>query len=261
MKTLPFIIGGVSSVAVAWKLLSKKTPTKTSPVLYGINTHLSTPADLTAIRALNMSYLRTTDYGDTASAERITTLRATGAEVLVVIKTDIPPITDTQIVWQYKNEPDMDGIAPDQYGADFRAFYATQKALYPTQRIITAGFSNTASVAYITQALKAGAGDADAIGFHAYGTPMSLAITNAVLKLQSALQAANCSKPLWLTEYGSNLADLNAQADDIKSGLIMISTQPIVRSYLYAVYSPDDGYGITDGDARVERPAFARVVV
>ena len=81
----------------------------------GINTHLADPADVSALAQLRSTTLRTTDYGDAASTNRITILESLNTEILVVMTTEIPPITGAKITWQYHNEPDITPVAPEQY--------------------------------------------------------------------------------------------------------------------------------------------------
>ncbi len=151
-----------------------------------------------------MPLVRTTNYGDPDSAQRILAFSAAGYPLLVIVPfgKGYGPV-GAGMTLQIDNEPDVQSpaVSPEQYGQTFRSTMEAMRHTLPSSiPIVTAGFSNSATVDWIERALVAGASDADAVCFHVYGDDLVEAFTARLTAVTEAMAAAGCTKPLWITE-------------------------------------------------------------
>lgn len=240
----------------------------------GIVVHEGMPSDLERLAELTPQpfpsgtptprNVRTTNYGDPDSAARILALLNAGHEVLSVVPfgKGYGPVGAGMIL-QIDNEPDaqMPPVSPEHYGETFRlTMKAMRQSLPSSIPIVTAGFSNNASVDWMTRALLAGAGDADALCFHVYGDDLVTAFHNRMAAVTAAIAAAKYTKPLWITEIGFQAAaGETTQAAQLKALLALPELRVCSRVYVYALETDElqDFYGICRHDlSRTPRPAF-----
>jgi len=237
----------------------------------GIVVHEGTQADLQRLVELAPPEktpvpVRTTNYGDPESAQRVLALSSAGHPLLVIIPfgKGYGPV-GAGMVLQLDNEPDAQSpaVSPEHYGETFRlTMQAMRQSLPASIPIVTAGFSNNATADWITRALKAGASDADAICFHAYGDDLVLALSNRLPVLAEAMRNAGCTKPLWLTEIGFPSLDPAKQAAQLTTLLASSLLNQVARCYVYALATDEQGdfYGVCRHDlSRTPLPAFAAV--
>jgi hypothetical protein len=271
--TTPLIVAPIAVVAAAaitfylWyraKHASPAVPLAPSPVV-GLVVHEGTPADLNRLLSIGKApRVRTTDYGDAISYSR---LQAFGGNLIPTL-TIIPLAGQPRYLavtsdLQLGNEPDTTTITPEQYGAAFRANRAALRVTAPSStKIVTAGFSNSASLDWITRALRAGAKDADAICFHVYGDDLVQALAARLAVLGQAMAAAACTQPLWITEVGFPAVDPMKQLAQVTAFFARSKPPAIERIYVYALATDEltDFYGVCAHDApRTPRPAYAAV--
>jgi hypothetical protein len=232
----------------------------------GIVVHEGTAADLAQLVALGHPLVRTTNYGDPDSASRILAFLNAGHSVISIVPfgRGYGPV-GAGMVLQLDNEPDAQtpAVSPEHYGQTFRStMQAMRQSLPSSIPIVTAGFSNNASVDWMTRALLSGASDADAVCFHAYGDDLVLAFQNRIAAVRVAMTAARCTKPLWLTEIGFSSVDPVKQAAQLKALLILPALRDCARVYVYALATDEltDFEGICKHDlSRTPLPAFAVV--
>lgn len=270
----PYIIASIATLfagtVVFFVLRSIRKPAppppSTSTTAIGLVVHEATAADINRLLSISSKpRVRTTDYGDDISYGR---LQAFGGNLIPTL-TIIPLAGQPRYLavtsdLQLGNEPDMTTITPEQYGAAFRANRAALRTTSPSStKIVTAGFSNNASIDWMTRALLAGAMDADAICFHVYGDDLIAAYLTRLSTVRVAMARANCTKPMWITEVGFTSADPTKQLTQLMAFLAMPGLyHGIERVYVYALATDEltDFYGVCAHDAaRTPRPAYAAV--
>lgn len=247
-----------------------------APPLLGINAHEGLAGDMNRLLSLVVfahdPLVRTTDYQEKASYDRIVAFTVNNFPTLVVMPIAGQPNYVSRFTdYQLGNEPDVGKISAQQYGAAFRANAAALRVTNMaggSSKIVTAGFSNDATVDYIADALNAGAKDADAICFHVYGSSLTLALWNRMAVMREAMRIAACTKPLWITEVGCDsklpsfpptLASGREQAQQLADFLEAVKTSSVERCYVYALATDEDKdwFGICrHDDARTPLPAW-----
>ncbi len=242
----------------------------------GIVVHEDTEGDRARLAALSqpsrLPLVRTPNYGDPDSAQRILALSAAGYPLLVIVPfgKGYGPV-GAGMTLQIDDEPDRQSpaVSPEQYGQTFRSTMEAMRHTLPSSiPIVTAGFSTSATENWIARALMAGASDADAVCFHVYGDDLVEAFTARLTAVTAAMAAAGCTKPLWITEIGYNAAGASptrnptAQAAQLKALLALPALRAVARVYIYALSTDVDAdyYGICQHDlSRTPRAAFAVV--
>lgn len=223
-----------------------------------------TAGDLAALGSLEgrgrRPLVRTWNNGDPASAERILQLKALGYPLLVTIPfgKGFGPV-GAGMTLQIDHEPDAQwpAVSPEQYGSTFRSTLRAMRQTIPLSiPIVTAGFSAQASTTWITDALMAGAREADAVCFHVPGNPD--AIAERLGTLREAMARASCDKPLWITELLPAGWSHQDRADSLAVCLRLPALRTIPRVYISMLACEyADVIGLCDSDlARTPRPAF-----
>ena len=207
-------------------------PKPQRPVV-GIVCHLFTQTDATALMAMGAKRVRLSWYSDADNGNLDVQLRiaqVAGLAAIVVAQGTMTPsfaqVVGRRATVQVGNEPvDLIGYGPVLRNAILQ--YGQQLTLYP------AGLGNDVTVAQLRDALAAGLGGCGTLCLHAYGTPL----VNAVRDRLQMAAAAGWSGPIVLTEIGTqNPTDLLPALQAVPA------TVPV---YVYALYSPDDGYSLT----------------
>lgn len=250
------------------------TPRPLGPGWLGLVVNDATPEDLLRLHALakpnRMPLVRTTNNGDHDSGQRVMRLAAEDFPLLVTLPfgKGFGPIGPGMAL-QIDDEPDRQSpsVSPEHYGGLFRStMQAMRQSLPSAIPIVTAGFSSTASVEWIARALRAGAGDADAICFHVDGEDLAEAFPRRLAVLMAALEVVGCSdKPLWVTKVGYTSARGHAaQAAQIGALLKLKSLRrwcarvyvsSLVTDFANVLAAGDDGLCAHDF-TRTPRPSF-----
>lgn len=240
--------------------------------IFGINIHEAEQGDLSRMLTLYVNakgpLIRTTDYGDAVSHARIAAFAANRCPTLVVMDGPAEPsdvYVSGYVDVQLGNEPDANGVSAVIFGMAMKQMVATVRSkVGATTKIVTGGFSNSATIGYMLAALMSGAVDADAIGIHVYGSDLVMALQNRLTAVRAAMQAANCSKPIWVTEVGfpSDTPDPTTQAVQLARLIAFAKTTVVERMYVYALATDEklDHFGICEHDmARTPRAAWVIV--
>lgn len=204
------------------------TPSMQRP-LVGVCTHRVNADDIAALRAMGVTHIRQALYADNDGAQHIQAALDAGLDVIVVSyrrpedraadRARFPDVT-----WQYFNEPDWSLLSPVQAGAMTHG------------GDVTSGLAHGTPQAWVDTFILAT--EPQRIAFHIYGVPLSAAVTPTLA------QFANTIGP-FITEIG----DLSAS--EVEKALRAIDGAKYPRVYVYALFSPDDGFTLTDAHKAV----------
>lgn len=284
--TLPFPARGVSGRPrpVPTPILRPTLSGPPDPVTrFGVVSHLAEGVDVARIHELNVNDVRVTWYLeiDTDNAiidGMLATLAIAFVHPLVVVNGNMKTLGAPEVarrlivqargrpstVFQIGNEVDANEYADDAAAAG--VFMASVRVIVieavPDAQLIPGGISNSGGREWIRAALAHGyARPSDPLPIHCYGGQDTVDLDLAVQNRMNDLAAAGWAGAVWITEFGSRAANAGTQSDDIAAGVEKIKALGLARAYVYALYSPDDGYGLTVGPTREPRAAFARYVV
>ncbi|MGB8644590.1 MAG: peptidoglycan recognition family protein, partial [Anaerolineae bacterium] len=167
------------------------------------------------------------------------------------------------------NEPDVQGVAPEDYGALLNAVYPQIKAV-SNLPVISAGICCGENIDYIRHVAAVARGSYDYTGWHAYGErvdgyPMA---SFGFGELRNSLSSARTlgGKPLWITEIGAQLdwtwqAGVNS-ADAVAAYLTQaynlmrtLGRNTVAQAFWFTYKIGGESWGLVD-DAGNHRPAW-----
>jgi hypothetical protein len=210
--------------------LFRPTPKASTPkapvrrMIVGVNVHVVSPADVAALTDMGVKHLRMSLYPDNDGRQRIEAATRAGFEVLVCSyrKRDDHPadrMAFQTAIWQYGNEPfDMKEAAEEGRGGD-----------------VSPGFANDTTAAEMAEYCARLDEPFQILAFHIYGDLLRDAAWN---RLSDVL---GLNRRLWVTEIGQ----INGGADDLTEAFTILDAAGVERCYVYALWSPDDGYTLT----------------
>ena len=178
---------------------------------------------------MGVRHVRLSLYPNLDGAQWIDAAVAAGLDVLVVsYREAIDWAADRQrwpgVWWQYGNEP-----------ADLDATPTTLGVCSPGIR------NDTPADAIVRYAQRMPAGQK--LAFHAYGQPLTLAAQRRLEAVQGTGRA------LWCTETGQR----DGREQEMRDTLRLLERGGVERTYVYALWSPDDAFTMTVGQRAAVR--------
>lgn len=212
-------------VRYLWDRLTRRRPR----MIVGCVCHRLLPEDLAALRELGVRHVRLSLYPNLDGAQWIDAAVAAGLDVLAVsYRNAIDWPADRQrwpgVSWQYGNEP-----------ADLDTTPTTPGIYSPGIR------NDTPADAIIRYAQRMPAWQK--LAFHAYGQPLTLAAERRLEAVQGTGRA------LWCTETGQR----DGTEQELRDTLRVLERGGVERTYVYALWSPDDGFTMTAGQRAAVR--------
>ena len=167
------------------------------------------------------------------------------------------------------NEPDAQGILPEDYGALLTACYSKIKAKSNVP-VISAGICCGENFDYLRRVAHVARGSFDGVGWHAYGERVD-GFPFAAFgfgELRNSLSSARAlgGKPLWITEIGAKLdwnwgpggAPADAAAAYLTRAYNLMRTlgrNRVAQAFWFTWKIAGDTWGLVD-DAGARRPAW-----
>jgi len=193
-------------------------------MIVGVNVHVMAPADIATLKEMGVQHVRVSLYPDGDGRQKIEAATRAGFEVLVCSyrkrddrhadRVDFPAA-----MWQYGNEPtNMMDAALDGYAGELSPGLANDTT-WTEMDVYCARVSNPAQI----------------IAFHIYGDSLPDAARNRLVAVQ------RLKRRLCVTEIGK----INGGADELTEALTILEAAGVERCYVYALWSPDDGYTLT----------------
>ncbi len=202
-----------------WDRLTRRRPR----MIVGVVCHRLLPEDLSTLREMGVRHVRLSLYPNLDGAQWIDAAIADGLDVLVVsYREDIDWTWDRQrwpgVSWQYGNEPDDLDYTPSTPG------------------VWSPGIRNDTPADELSRyAARMPVGQA--LAFHSYGQPLTLAAQRRLEAVQGTGRA------LWCTETGQR----DGTEQELRDTLRLLERGGVERTYVYALWSPDDGFTMTAG--------------
>lgn len=208
-----------------WDRLTRRRPRMT----VGVVCHRLLPEDLAALRELGVRHVRLSLYPDSDGGEWVQAAVDAGLVPLVVsyrdrLYWDADAAVWPMAEWQYGNEP-----------ADLNTTPSTPGICSPGVRNDTPA----ADIRRYAQRMPAG----QALAFHAYGQPLTLAAERRLEAVQGTGRA------LWCTETGQR----DGTERELRDTLRVLERGGVERTYIYALWSPDDGFTMSAGQRAAVR--------
>lgn len=257
-------------------LRPKPVPPVAAPVPCGLVAHVCDDREVAALKAMQVSTVRTTYYTQGTEPgefeQRLARLRAAGIEPLVVthdfrtLMADWIAATmgnmDTRFpgtLWQVGNEWNTSGH-PYGKGGKYASLIEAIRAASPAIRLVGMGLgSDDNQDLYLAEYLVAKLAPLEAWCVHCYGVPLQPAFDKYPAL---AIQRLNGYMPVWVTEFGVDRSALEQawgpltvaqcdthQAEFIRGALASTATSGVERVYGYALRDGDDtGFGVTRMD-------------
>lgn len=213
-----------------WRWLCRlfRRPRVTRPVVpvvpvVGVVCHRLEDRDVAALRAMGVMHVRLSLYPDGDGAQWIDRAVAEGFDVLAVTYRPAQLAEDRQrwpgVRWQAGNEPDWHALGPAQVAA------------VGAVGDVTPGLAHGTPREWI-QAYRRMLPPGQVLALHAYGDDLTVVLAEL---------AASAAPPCWLTEIG------HSDPARLLAGLRAIDGTRFARAYVYALYSPIDGYTLGPG--------------
>ena len=214
--------------AVASLFTPRKAPSPVPRMAVGVNVHRLLDEDVALLRQMGVKHLRISLYADGDGLQWIDRAVAERFNVLVCSYRDTTHRRYDQafrpiVTWQYGNEPLVPLNVPDVVGSAFGGE-------------VSCGFRNETTASDL-QAYANAADASQIIATHIYGDSLADAATNRLVTVTSL------DRRVWVTEIGK----VGGDAYDLYDALALLQTAGIERTYVYALWSPDDGYTLTPG--------------
>jgi hypothetical protein len=167
------------------------------------------------------------------------------------------------------NEPEGQGITPEDYGRLLKTCYAKIKAVSDVP-VISGGICCGEKFDYLQRVAQSSGGAFDAAGWHVLGLGVGdFPFPNwkyGELRDSLARARALAGKPLWLTEFGAdlnftwpdNLTREDAVAEYLRRGFDVIravGANTVARAFWFTWKFPRGGWGLVD-DSGKRRPAW-----
>jgi len=167
------------------------------------------------------------------------------------------------------NEPEGQGIMPEDYGRLLKACYTKIKAVSDLP-VISGGICCGEKFDYLQRVAQSSEGAFDAAGWHVLGLGVGdFPFPNwkyGELRDSLARARAAAGKPLWLTEFGAdlnftwpdNLTREDAVAEYLQRGFEIVraaGTDTVARAFWFTWKYPNGGWGLVD-DTGNRRPAW-----
>ena len=208
-----------------WDRLTRRRPR----MVVGVVCHRLLPEDLAALRELGVRHVRLSLYPDADGAQWIDAAVAAGLDVLIVsYREAIDWEADRQrwpsVSWQYGNEPDDLDTTPSTPG------------------ICSPGIRNDTPADDIHR-YAARMRPRLVLAFHSYGQPLTLAAERRLEAVQGTGRA------LWCTETGQR----DGTERELRVTLRVLERGGVERTYIYALWSPDDGFTMSAGQRAAVR--------
>ncbi len=162
---------------------------------------------------------------------------------------------------QIFNEPDIQGITPEDYGELLTAAYAKIKAVSDLP-IISAGICCGESFEYLQRVVQSAQGAFDGVGWHTYaervdGYPFSAWWGDGDLRTSLVRARSIGGKPLWITEIGAELGytwrygvtSANAVAEYMKLAYDLmrdLSANTVAHAFWFTWRITDADWGLVD---------------
>lgn len=199
--------------------------------IVGVCTHRVNAEDVATLRAMGIGHIRQAIYADFDGAQHVQAALDAGLRVLVVSyrrPEDRAPdrVRFPTVEWQYFNEPYCKGMSP------------IQAAVVTKGGDVTCGIDHGTPQGWLDTFLLAT--EPQRVAFHIYGQPLSAAVAPTLAQFSAAIGP-------WITEIG----DLSA--DEVDKALRLIDGAKYPRVYVYALWSPDDGFTLTGAHRDVIR--------
>lgn len=195
----------------------------------GVVCHRLLPEDLAALRSMGVRHVRLSLYPDSDGGEWVQAAVDAGLVPLVVsyrdrLHWDADAAVWPMAEWQYGNEPeDLDTIPPTPGDA-------------------SPGIRNDTPAGQIRR-YAARMPHGQRLALHVYGQPLRLAA-------ERRLEAADgTGRRLWVTEIGQ----VGGTGADLLAALETLEAAVVERAYVYALWSPEDGYSMTPEQRAVVR--------
>ena len=214
--------------AVASLFTPRKAPSPVPRMEVGMNVHRLLDEDVALLRQMGVKHLRISLYVDGDGSQWIDRAMAEGFAVLVcsyrsVLIRAVDRERWPSAVWQYGNEPDV-------------PLHVSWVVGLAAGGEVSCGFRNETTAADL-HAYAQAADPLQIIATHIYGDSLVDAVTNRLVTVTSL------TRRVWVTEIGK----VGGDAYDLYDALTLLQTAGIERTYVYALWSPDDGYTLTPG--------------
>lgn len=198
------------------------------PVAFGYVCHRLDPDDVAWLRARGIRDVRLSLYPDGTGAWWINQAMAAGFRVVVVTYRPLPELErDARefpgVTWQVGNEPDWRVLRP----SDVAEWARPLDGIAPQVGCGLAHGTPADWIARYCDALPSGV----PVAVHGYGDNLAVGIMEMITRVPA-------HRRVWLTEYGSTSSSQIAPAESA------VRASRVERAYRYALWSPDDGYGV-----------------
>ena len=198
------------------------------PIEVGVVVHRLNDDDVVALRSMGVQHLRLSLYGDLDGEKWIDRAITEGFSALVVSYRDISDraadrVRWPSVIWQYGNEPDMTKIGP------------LQMAQFSAGGEVSPGLRTDTPPEWMV-AYKTYSDPNQIFAIHIYGDQLTLATERRLDAIKTI------SGKRWVTEIGR----INGPTDDFRQAINLMRQSEIERVYVYALWSPDTGYTLTD---------------
>jgi hypothetical protein len=234
------VIGGVVFLAACAPLAKQITQSvghlPPRRVMIGVVCHRMLDADVQALRGMGVRAVRLSLYPNGDGAAWIDRAIQEGFDVTIVTYRDAAARAGDKARWpsahwQVGNEPAWPQVSPQS---------VAQGAAWGD---VSPGLAHGTPLAWVQQYSQA-APPFQVLALHAYGEPLLLAV-------QETAALAPSTRRLWLTEIGSK------DPNQLAGALRVLDGNRVERAYVYALYSPADGYTLTPAHQDVIRRYIA----
>lgn len=215
--------------AVASLFRPRKATAPAPRMVVGVNVHRLTLDDVALLKRMGVRHLRISLYANGDGWEWIDRAILAGFEVLVCSYRDerdrgFDRMRCFKAVFQYGNEPET------------KTFYAAREVALATGGEVSPGFRNETPASALAEYSALASRD-QILAIHVYGDSLPDAATNRL----AAVKGLN--RRVWVTEIGK----VGGDDFDLAVALGRLQAAGVERTYVYALWSPDDGYTLTPG--------------
>lgn len=205
--------------------------------IVGVVCHRIIPADIVELRYMGVKHVRVTLYADNDGEDSINTIvNEKDFAVLVVSKRNgIDRIEDRKrwptVTWQYGNEP------------DWEVYQDPNTIMWQYNNTdVSCGLRHGTPVDWMYEFASELIPALAPLATHCYGEPLSAAVLPTIVDGNIARRW----RDLWFTEMG-----VIQDAVELNKALNLLNNTAVKRAYIYALYSPDDGYSLTQAQKDV----------
>lgn len=235
-------MGDILSLIGLRKTVKVASQSKPKRPIVGVVCHRFDDTDIKMLQEMEVKHVRLSIYESGLGYDDVATAVNEGFDVVAVTyRNDKYFASDKQtlpeVKWQRGNEPDSVALAAEWVVKDTALGDVSCGLAHGTSRRWMASFAQ-------------GLPPTMPLALHCYGLPL----VDAILPTLTDGIVTKDGRPLWFTEIGDK-----AMKTTLAESLRIFDNTPIERVYVYALWSPNDGYTLTNAQRWIIKDYIAGV--